>query len=83
MVVVVEFQLCGTVQGTAFSVMLWKVQVFWDVMLCCKASRSPCSERASCLHLQLDPEGEGAIILLKHWELSAQEQCHIPEDVIL
>jgi hypothetical protein len=82
-VVDVGFKQCGTTQSTAFSVMLLKVQDFWDVILCCKASHSPCSKGASCLHLQPDPEGEGAVILLKHWELYAQEQCHIPEDMIL
>jgi hypothetical protein len=59
-----------------------KVQVFCHVMLCCMAGHSPCFEGASCLILQLDHEGEGAMILLKHFELSTQEQCHIPDDMI-
>ena len=83
MVVDVEFKQCGTVQDTAFSVMLLKVQVFWDVMLFCKASHSPFFKGSLCLHLQLDHEGEGAIILLKQWDLSAQEQYHVPEGIIL
>ena len=60
MVLDVTFKHCGTEQDTAFSVMMLKVQVFWDVMLCCKASHLPCSEGASCLHFRLDSEGEGA-----------------------
>jgi hypothetical protein len=82
-VVVDEFKQCGTVQGTAFSVLLLQIQVFCDVTICCKASHSPCSGAALCLHLQLDPEGEGAVILLKCWELSAQEQRHITEEMVL
>jgi hypothetical protein len=32
--------------------------------------------------IQLDPESEGGLILLKHWELSAPKQCHIPDNMI-
>jgi len=81
-VVDVEFKQRVTMEGAAFSVMLLKVRAFWDVVLCRKAGRSPCSEGESCVHLQLDPEGEDAIILLRHWELSAEVQCHISEDTI-
>jgi len=72
-----KFKQRGTAQGTGFSVMLV------NVMLCCKAGHSPCSEGELCLHLQPDSEGEDAIILARHWEPSAEVQCHISEDMIL
>jgi hypothetical protein len=59
----------GRQEVLSLTAVLLKLQVFWNVTLCCWVSGSGCFEDVKFLHLQglavqelLDPEDEGTVI---------------------